>query len=140
MLTEEQRTTIEKYLLRERELVLDNIGHHDASVQDLRERAGEMSLYRFHPADVGSEEHEQEKDFMITSVEGRRLYQIDDALSRLYKDPDTFGKCSECGRDIEFERLEVIPETNICAEHALKVDADTGADQAVDPREASRAE
>lgn len=140
MLTEEQRTTIEKHLLRERELVLDNIGHHDANVQDLRERAGEMSVYRFHPADIGSEEHEQEKDFLITSVEGRRLYQIDDALNRLYNDAETFGKCSECGRDIEFERLEVIPETSLCAEHALKVDADTGADEAADPREASRAE
>ena len=83
MLNEEQRKDMEQRLLREREQAQDAIGHHDAQTQDLRERAGEMSLYRLHPADVGSEAHEQEKDFLLASVEGRRLYAIDEALNRL---------------------------------------------------------
>ena len=140
MLNEEQRSTVERLLIREREQVLDALGHHDASMQDLRERAGEMSVYRFHPADVGSEEHEQEKDFMITSMEGGRLYAIDDALRRLYADPEGFGKCAECERGIEWDRLEVIPETTLCAEHARVADEASGAADAADPREASRAE
>jgi len=140
MLTEEQRNTVERLLIREREQVIDALGHHDESMQDLRERAGEMSVYRLHPADLGSEEHEQEKDFMITSMEGGRLYAIDDALKRLYNDPETFGKCSRCGRDIEWERLEVIPETTLCAEHARLADEESGDADAADPREASRAD
>jgi RNA polymerase-binding transcription factor DksA len=136
MLTDEQRSTVEKLLIREREQVLDALGHHDEQVQELRERSGELSAYRLHPADIGSEEHEQEKDFMITSMEGGRLYQIDDALRRLYDDPESFGRCSKCGKDIEFSRLEVIPETHVCAEHARELDVP----DAADPREASRAE
>ena len=133
-MNEQERGRIEELLLRERKHILDNIEHFDERLQDLRDRAGELSLYRFHPADVGTESHEQEQDFMLTSVEGRRLYQIDEALQRLYKTPEDFGKCEVCGRDIGMERLEVIPETNLCAEHALQ--ADQGSD--ADPRESAR--
>jgi RNA polymerase-binding transcription factor DksA len=134
MLNDQERGRIEELLLRERTHVLDNIGHFDERLQDLRDRAGELSLYRFHPADVGTESQEQEQDFLLTSVEGRRLYQIDEALDRLYKTPEEFGKCSVDGGEIGMERLEVIPETTLCAEHALQ--ADQGSD--ADPREAAR--
>ncbi|HEX8245191.1 MAG TPA: TraR/DksA C4-type zinc finger protein [Longimicrobium sp.] len=136
MLSEQDRGRIERVLLKEREQVLDNIGHFDERLNDLRERAGELSLYRFHPADIGTESHDQEQDFLLTSMEGRRLYQIDEALERLYKTPEDFGKCEVCGRQIEVERLEVIPETPLCAEHALQADRESGAD--ADPREAAR--
>lgn len=134
MLNDQERGRIEELLLRERKHILDNIDHFDERMQDLRDRAGELSLYRFHPADVGSESQEQEQDFLLTSVEGRRLYQIDEALQRLYKTPEEFGRCSVDGGEIGMERLEVIPETTLCAEHALQ--ADHGSD--ADPREAAR--
>lgn len=134
MLNDQERGRIEELLLRERKHILDNIEHFDERLADLRDRAGELSLYRFHPADVGTESHEQEQDFMLTSVEGRRLYQIDEALQRLYKTPAEFGKCSVDGGPIGMERLEVIPETTLCAEHALQ--ADQGSD--ADPRESAR--
>ena len=133
-MNEQEQGRIEQLLLRERNRILDNIEAFDERMQDLRDRAGELSLYRFHPADIGSESQEQEQDFLLTSVEGRRLYQIDEALQRLYRTPGEFGKCSVCGRQIEMERLEVIPETVLCAEHALQ--ADRGSD--ADPREAAR--
>jgi RNA polymerase-binding transcription factor DksA len=134
MLSDEQRRTVEERLLKEREQALDAIGHHDAQTQELRERAGEMSLYRLHPADVGTEAHEQEKDFLLASVEGRRLYAIDEALSRLYKEPEAFGRCTVCGKEIEWERMDVVPETTLCALHAR---AQAGEGDA-EPREAWR--
>jgi RNA polymerase-binding transcription factor len=138
MLAEHERSRIEHRLLREREQALDAIEHFDERLADLRDRAGELSLYRFHPADIGSESQEQEQDFLLTSVEGRRLYQIDEALSRLYKSPETFGVCEVCGRDIGVERLDVVPETRLCAEHARAADRAAGVD--ADPREAARVE
>lgn len=132
MPTEEQRARIEARLLTERERALDSIGHFDDLTKDLRERAGELSLYDQHPADYGSESGETEKQFLLASVEGRRLYAIDEALSRLYKEPESFGTCAECGREIEMERLEVVPETQLCAEHARAADPEGAAD----PREA----
>ena len=136
MLTSEERGRVERVLLRERARALEAIEHFDERMTDLRDRAGELSLYRFHPADVGTESQEQEQDFLFASVEGRRLYQIDEALSRLYKDPETFGRCEVCGREIGVERLEVIPETRLCAEHALQKDVADDVD--ADPREAAR--
>ncbi|HEV2146026.1 MAG TPA: TraR/DksA C4-type zinc finger protein [Longimicrobiaceae bacterium] len=116
MLTQEQRDRIEKLLLREREGALEALGHFEERTQDLRERSGEMSLYRFHMADIGTEAQEQEKDFLLASQEGRRLYEVDDALRRLYKTPEEFGSCQRCGKPIGFERLEVIPHARFCKE------------------------
>ena len=46
---------------------------------------------------------------------GRYLYETDDALRRLYKDPEAFGVCQRCGKEIEMERLDVVPQTTLCA-------------------------
>jgi RNA polymerase-binding transcription factor DksA len=135
MLTDGEREQIEKLLRRERAQVLDAIGHFEDTDQDLAERAGEISLYRTHPADIGSEAQEKEKDFLLASIEGRRLYQIDDALRRLIDDPAGFGKCERCGRDIGFARLEVIPETTLCAEDAQLLES-ADPEGAPRPREA----
>jgi DnaK suppressor protein len=116
MLTQEQRDRIEKLLLQEREEALEALGHFEERTQDLRERSGEMSLYRFHMADIGTEAQEQEKDFLLASQEGRRLYEVDEALRRLYRTPEEFGTCERCGRPIGFERLEVIPQARFCKE------------------------
>ncbi|HEX2202263.1 MAG TPA: TraR/DksA C4-type zinc finger protein [Longimicrobium sp.] len=134
MLTEQERGQVEKLLQRERERILESIGHFDERQGDLREQAGELSAYRFHPADIGSESQEQEQNFHLASAEGRRLYEIDEALSRLYKTPEDFGKCEVCGRDIGMMRLEVVPETRYCADHAREMDAAAGVD--ANPREA----
>lgn len=115
MLTKEQRDTIEQRLLRSREQVLEALGHFDRETNDLRERSGELSVYRFHMADIGTETMEKEKEFLLASMEGRRLYEIDEALRRLYRDPETFGTCERCGQPIGVERLDVIPETRFCS-------------------------
>ena len=134
MLTEQERGQLEKLLQRERERLLDSIGHFDEAQGDLRDQTGELSVHRLHPADIGSESHEQEQRFHLASAEGRRLYEIDEALSRLFKTPEEFGKCEVCGREIGMARLEVIPETRYCAEHAREMDAAAGVD--ANPREA----
>lgn len=41
------------------------------------------------------------------------LHEIEDALVRI--DEDHYGSCAKCGRDIEPERLEVLPATTLCA-------------------------
>ncbi|HWK88774.1 MAG TPA: TraR/DksA C4-type zinc finger protein [Longimicrobium sp.] len=135
MLTDEQRKTVETRLLREREQVLDAIGRFDSDAADLRERTGELSVADQHQADYGSEAHEQEKASLLASAEGRRLYALDEALQLLYKEPEKFGVCDVCGRDIQMERLEVVPETRLCAEHARARDIDT--EDEANPREAS---
>jgi RNA polymerase-binding transcription factor DksA len=58
---------------------------------------------------------EREKQFLLASKEGEHLYRIDEALRRLYADPDRFGTCARCGKEIGLERLTIVPEVELCA-------------------------
>ena len=116
MLTQPQPETIEKRLLEERERALEAIADFEESSENSpRDESGELSYYRFHMADIGTEAMEREKQFLLASNEGERLYRIDEALRRLYSDPETFGICERCGRPIGMERLEMVPDTTLCA-------------------------
>jgi DnaK suppressor protein len=116
MLTETERQKIEKLLLEEREQAVESLEDFDqARAESLEEATGELTVYRFHLADIGTEAMEQEKQFLLASAEGRRLYEIDEALRKLYREPDKFGTCERCGKPIGMERLEVVPEAALCA-------------------------
>ncbi|HEX2718054.1 MAG TPA: TraR/DksA C4-type zinc finger protein [Gemmatimonadaceae bacterium] len=101
----------EKRLLEERKRVLKELGHHEESSQ---ESDGDLSAYSFHMADQGTDAMEREKAFLFASQEGRFLWHIDEALRRLYRSPETFGKCHNCGQDIAFERLDALPHARFC--------------------------
>lgn len=101
----------EKRLQEERKRVLKELGHHGESQQDTD---GDLSSYSFHMADQGTDAMEREKAFLMASKEGRFLWHIDEALRRLYRSPETFGKCHSCGNDIAFERLDALPHARYC--------------------------
>ena len=105
----------EKRLLEERKRVLKELGHHeDMMTQTSQDSDGDLSSYSFHMADQGTDAMEREKAFLFASQEGRFLWHIDEALRRLYRSPDTFGKCHACGEDIAFERLDALPHARYC--------------------------
>lgn len=105
----------EKRLLEERRRVLKELGNHDESFATTPQSAdGDLSSYSFHMADQGTDAMEREKAFLFASKEGRFLWHIDQALRRLYKSPETFGKCHSCGKDIPFERLDALPHARFC--------------------------
>ena len=110
-----QLAHFEKRLLEERRRVLKELGHHgDAFGPNSEESDGDTSAYSFHMADQGTDAMEREKAFLFASQEGRFLFHIDQALRRLYKSPETFGKCHNCGEDIAFERLDALPHARFC--------------------------
>ena len=107
----------EKRLMQERKRVLKELGHHDEIFNTSQQASdGDLSAYSFHMADQGTDAMEREKAFLFASQEGRFLWHIDQALRRLYKSPDTFGKCHNCGKDIAFERLDALPHARYCIE------------------------
>ena len=57
---------------------------------------------------------EREKQFLFASQEGRYLWHVNEALRRLYGNPDNFGKCHNCGKDIAFDRLDALPHARLC--------------------------
>jgi RNA polymerase-binding protein DksA len=105
----------EKRLLEERKRVLKELGHYDDVFGATPQSAdGDLSSYSFHMADQGTDAMEREKAFLFASQEGRFLWHIDQALRRLYKSPETFGKCQSCGEEIAFERLDALPHARFC--------------------------
>ena len=78
------------------------------------ESAGDLSAFSFHMADEGTDTNQREKAFLLASEDGRRIMAIDAALRRLYRDRAAFGKCSNCGGDVGFDRLEAIPWAETC--------------------------
>ena len=105
----------EKRLLEERRRVLKELGHYDETFGNTPQGAdGDLSSYSFHMADQGTDAMEREKAFLFASQEGRFLWHIDEALRRLYKKPESFGKCQQCGQDISFERLDALPHARLC--------------------------
>lgn len=125
MLNEQQRQRIEERLLEDRERALEALQEFDRGREEsLQEVTGELTMYRFHMADIGSEAMEQEQQFLLASNEGRRLNSIDEALRRLYQKPEEFGLCQRCGRQIAFERLEIVPATTLCTDCQRVVEVD----------------
>ncbi len=105
----------EKRLLEERRRVLKELGRNDEAFGATPQSAdGDLSSYSFHMADQGTDAMERETAFLFASQEGRFLWHIDEALRRLYRSPETFGKCHQCGNEIAFERLDALPHARFC--------------------------
>lgn len=114
-LNKKQLAHLEKRLLEERARVMKELGHYGESFNSsLQASDGDLSSYSFHMADQGTDAMEREKAFLFASQEGRFLWHIDEALRRLYRSPETFGKCHNCGEDIAFERLDALPHARYC--------------------------
>lgn len=119
---------IERRLLRERERVLRSIGRFQEQAKTARDAAdSDLSSYSFHMADQGTDAMEREKSFLFASKEGRYLYRVEDALRRLYNDPENFGKCHSCKQEIPFERLDALPHARYCLDCKRKEEQEAAA-------------
>lgn len=107
---------LERRLLEERERALRALAQFDEHAMKVtpQENDGDLSTYPLHLADEGTDTIEIEKDFLLASKEGRLVYWIDDALRVLYRSPEEFGRCQRCGREIGFERLDLLPWARFC--------------------------
>ena len=114
-MTKKNLQHFEKRLLDERKRVLKELGRADEAFGATPQSAdGDLSSYSFHMADQGTDAMEREKAFLFASQEGRFLWHIDEALRRLYRAPETFGKCHQCGNEIAFDRLDALPHARYC--------------------------
>src|SRR5579864_9712186 len=114
-MTKKMLAHFEKRLLEERKRVLKELGNYsEAFGATMQNSDGDLSSYSFHMADQGTDAMEREKAFLFASQEGRFLWHIDEALRRLYRSPENFGKCHQCGNEIAFERLDALPHARFC--------------------------
>ena len=81
--------------------------------EDEHEQMGELSGYDQHPADMGSETFEREKDLSILEQLEAELGELEAALQRV--DDGSYGVDEETGEAIDPERLDALPaaRTNV---------------------------
>lgn len=96
-----------KALLQEMGIIMES---HIATT--IKESTGDLSSYSYHMADQGTDAMERELAFMFASKSGRLIYHIDEALRRI-KD-GSYGKCLNCDKQINKERLEAVPYARLC--------------------------
>ena len=80
------------------------------------------------PGDTGDKSVEQfGQEVSLSLLENERLIgeMVADALRRI--DAGTFGRCTNCGREIAGERLNALPYTPFCVDCARKLEAAGGA-------------
>ena len=117
-LTAAQRQHLEHRLQEERARMvraLDQSVAYQAGSSE-QDRTGDLTKVPFHMADLGTDENQTELEASNATRMSRELAEIDDALQRLYRDPEHFGRCADTGRDIPFVRLDVIPWARTCDE------------------------
>ena len=123
VLTKEQLAHLETRLLEERQKALRGLGFFSDAQRDRASGDSDLTGYTDHMADQGTEAMEREKAAVFATKEGRYLYRIEDALRRLYTDPDNFGRCHATGKPISFERLDALPHARYCIEYKVELEA-----------------
>ena len=89
---------------------IDNIhAEHPGSMTD---ETGEEAVFDNHLADTATETYDRELDYTLEENSEHVLSEIDGALRRIAD--GTYGKCTNCGRQIPEERLEARPYATLC--------------------------
>ena len=109
-MNKKQLSHLEKRLLEERARVIGALDQYRKRKNvTSSDAAGDVSHYPYHLADEGTDTMDSELDAQEAGRETRELGEIDDALRRLYHDPQKFGRDERTGEAIPFERLDIIP-------------------------------
>lgn len=138
MLNEDQRRRIEDRLLEERDQAMADLRELETDIEE-GEPAGELSRVPTHLADRGSDAQEDDMDAMLAERQTERVHAIDDALERLRERPEEFGQSILSGKDIPYERLEMVPWTRVLADEE-RSDTDARRSREVDVPRSDRTE
>lgn len=104
-------------LLEEKKKLLkskDNISKEEYGSIDMYYT--EVSGYDNHPADIATEVFMKEQDIGFRNNMNDKLTEIDISLKKI--DDGTFGICENCQKEIDEDRLELIPYSKKCFECA----------------------
>jgi RNA polymerase-binding protein DksA len=107
--TDRFRQMLEEERVRVR-AAIDNLhAEHPGSMAD---ETGEDAVYDNHLADTATDTYDRELDYTLEENSEHVLAEIDAALRRIAD--GSYGKCTNCGREIAPERLEARPYATLC--------------------------
>lgn len=103
----------QELLIKEKEKLLKGKVHIEEILKKSpKEATGELSTYRTHIADLGSDTFQKEIAAYLTTQETQILMKIDNALRKI--EEGIYGKCERCNKEIDEGRLEAIPYAEFC--------------------------
>ena len=106
--SEEDLEYFRKLLLNEQAETRDEIEELKQSLENQNSMEDERaSSKHHHVGNVGSEEQEKERLYLMNERKREKLEEINAALSRI--DNGTYGVCEASGDRIDRERLEAVP-------------------------------
>jgi DnaK suppressor protein len=112
--------TYRETLLALRERLKGDVSHltNEALHSTGGETSGGLSNAPLHPADLGTDNFDQEFTLGLMQNQAQALKEIDDALERVRR--GTFGRCEECAAAIPRGRLQALPYARHCVACARK--------------------
>jgi RNA polymerase-binding transcription factor DksA len=103
--------------------VLDGLMGDEATTGDAASLA-EQSGYDQHPADIGTEVFEHEKNVSLLEQVQDQLGEVEQAFQRLGS--GTYGTCQACHKPIPAARLEAMPATRFCVDDQARAEREVG--------------
>jgi RNA polymerase-binding protein DksA len=115
MMTDEKRDAKLKAALESEraELIIEIEEYEREGQESLSDVSGENN-YRDHMADQGSATFARELDMSLEDIARENVVRIDAALGRMAS--GEYGVCTRCGAPIPAERLEAMPDAELCIE------------------------
>ncbi len=119
-LTKREQKRFREMLLEKRRSLVGDMTGMEAEALRTNGNGGDLSLMPDHPANIASDNYEQEFTLGLLESERILLSKIDAALERVEK--GTYGICLGTGRPIGKARLEARPWTRYCIEYARMIE------------------
>ncbi|GIO24935.1 hypothetical protein [Oceanobacillus sp. J11TS1] len=88
----------------------------EGSTEVETDQEGELATVNNHPADLGTQQFEQQRDAGLEQMRQEELDEIEDALARI--EDGTYGISEKSGKPIPKDRLEAMPTARILVEEA----------------------
>jgi DnaK suppressor protein len=119
-MTHNELKSYQERLLALRERLTGDVSHlaREALRTAGGEASGGLSNLPLHPADLGTDNFQQEFTLSLLHNEEQVLSEIGDALERIRK--RSFGLCEECRQPIPAARLQALPYARQCVACARK--------------------
>lgn len=106
-----------KLLLQEKKRILDRVLQKEDIIKKMTEEGITI------PEELDDYARIDYTEFILSELEDIEveiLQEIDKALQRM--EEGTYGLCEVCGKPIEEKRLEALPWTTLCIEHAAEAE------------------
>ena len=120
-LDDDQREELGRLLEKERSKLIRRLQRYGQSLDN-----AEIGGFSQHMAEHAAAITERETAALMASEEGRRLVEVNRALDRLMRTPESFGVCTRCQTDVSYARLEALPYAELCIECKREEELDGG--------------